>query len=83
MITSTLAEFWQKKELEAGRIITVQEVSRKTNLNWETIRRLKENKTRRFDSHVIAELCQFFDVPDGEQIPFLSVIYEEKEKPPK
>ena len=77
MITSTLADFWRQKELEAGRIITVQEVAKKTNLNWETVRRLKENKTKRFDSHVIAGLCQFFGVPNGEQIPFLSVIYED------
>lgn len=77
MTVSNLDEFWKKKELEKGEIISVHEVARATGLNWETIKKLRDNKTRRFDSHVIGRLCKYFGVPNGAAIPFLQVQYEE------
>lgn len=71
MIKNELESLWRKKELEWGRIVTVQEVAKATGLNWETVDNLKSGRTARYDATVVARICQFFDVPEGEPIPFL------------
>lgn len=71
MVKNELETLWRKKELEWGRIITVQEVSKKTGLNWETVDNLKAGRTARFDAKVVAKLCHFFGVREGEPVPFL------------
>lgn len=75
-VKSTLFKFWQQKEIELGRNVTVAEVSRATGLHRDTIKRLLDDETTRFDKPVIEKLCDFFGVPEGP-IPFL---YYEREK---
>ncbi len=78
-VKSTLFQFWQQKELEFGRIISIAEVSRATGLHRDTIKRLMDGETSRFDEPVIDKLCGFFGVPDGP-IPFLTYERNLKEK---
>jgi hypothetical protein len=72
-IKSTLFQFWQQKELELGRTISISEAAKATGLHRDTIKRLMDGSTSRFDEPVISGLCAFFAVPPGP-IPFL--IYE-------
>jgi len=72
-IKSTLFQYWQTKELEAGRRISVSEVARQTGVSRNAVQRLLDNDAARFDGATIAALCQFFDVPPGP-VPFL--VYE-------
>ena len=72
-IKSDLFALWSNKERQEGRRITIGEVSSATGLNRDTISGLLHNKTTRFDSDVIAALCDFFGVGDGEPVPFLVV----------
>ena len=72
-VRSTLFVFWQKKEIEFGRSITIAEVAKATGLHRDTIKRLMDDNTSRFDEPVIDRLCDFFGVSPGP-IPFL--VYE-------
>ena len=74
MVRNELGALWRKKELEWGRIVTVQEVAKATGLNWETVDNLKAGRTTRFDAKVVAEICKFFGIPEGEPVPFLVYI---------
>ena len=69
-VRSTLFEFWQEKEKEWGRDITISEVSEATALSRDTITRLRDGKTSRFDGPVLSKLCEFFKAKPGP-IPFL------------
>ena len=80
-VKSTLFQFWQQKELEFGRIISIAEVSRATGLHRDTIKRLMDGETSRFDEPVIDRLCEFFGVPDGP-IPFLLYQHTTEESGP-
>jgi hypothetical protein len=80
-VKSTLFQFWQQKELEFGRIISIAEVSRATGLHRDTIKRLMDGETSRFDEPVIDKICGFFGVPDGP-IPFLAYERNLEEKGP-
>lgn len=71
MIRNELAALWRKKELEWGRIVTVQEVAKATGLNWETVDNFKAGRTARYDAVVVAKICQFFGVREGDPVPFL------------
>ena len=71
MIRNELQALWRRKELERGHIITVQSVAQATGLNWETVDKLKRGETTRFDAKVMAQVCKFFDVEDGQPVPFL------------
>lgn len=71
MVKNELELLWRKKELEVGRIITVQEVAKATGLNWETVAKLKAGHTSRYDADVMAKICHFFGVREGEPVPFL------------
>ncbi len=72
-----LFEFWKEKEIEWGRTITVSEVAATIEASRDTITRLRDGKTTRYDGPVISRVCKFFDVPPGP-IPFL--IYEPDNK---
>lgn len=71
MVKNELGSLWRKKELEWGRIVTVQEVAKATGLNWETVDNLKAGRTDRYDARVVALICKFFGVAEGEPVPFL------------
>lgn len=75
MVKSNLSEFWIAKEKEWGRSISVYEVSKATGIPWDTIDNLRRDKTSRFDSHVLARICKFFNVSEGALVPFLTVSY--------
>jgi transcriptional regulator with XRE-family HTH domain len=68
--TSEIFKLWNAKEAREGRRITLTEVSEVTGLAPETIRNLRNDKTRRFDEDVLLALCSFFDVPPGP-VPFI------------
>lgn len=80
MIISELSDYWRRKELEWGRIITINEVAKETKLDWETVNNLKAGTTKRFDSHVIGKICDFFGIKEGETVPFLVLRYREVQK---
>lgn len=71
MVKNELGALWRKKEVEWGRVVTVQEVSKATGLNWETVDNLKAGRTARYDAKVVAKICHFFGVREGEPVPFL------------
>lgn len=68
-----LFEFWKQKEIEAGRTITIKEVSEATGVNRDTLTRFIKGKMVRFDEDVMSKLCKYFNVPPGP-VPFL--VYE-------
>jgi len=72
VLRSELADLWRKKELERGKIITIQEVAKATGLNWETVDNLKAGRTTRFDADVIQKIGDYFGViEEGKPAPFL------------
>ena len=77
MIKNTLFEFWLEQEKVAGKRIQVSEVARATGLHHNTIQKMLQRETNRFDASVIAALCKFFGVPSGSPVPFL--IFESDE----
>ncbi len=79
-IKSNLFQFWQQKELELNRRVTVSEVARATHVSRESIQRLLDNESTRFDAPVIDALCRYFDVPAGP-VPFLFYEPETGENP--
>lgn len=76
MIISDLKDFWRQEELKRGRIITVAEVAKATGISYDAVSNLKEGSTGRFDSPVVGKICQFFNVPNGQPVPFLKVHYD-------
>jgi len=76
VVKSELIQVWANKELRENRRITLKEIAETTGLAPETIRKLRDGITTRFDSDVIAALCKFFDVPEGANVPFLTVHYD-------
>lgn len=77
MIRCDLDRFWRQKEAELNRDITFLEVAEKTGINRDTISRLFNRKTDRYDSEVVAKIAEFFGVEDGQPIPFLVLDVEE------
>lgn len=75
--TDAIFRLWNEKELRENRRITLTEVSEATGLAPETIRKLRENGTTRFDKPVIIALCKFFDVPPGP-VPFIVYVPDEQ-----
>jgi transcriptional regulator with XRE-family HTH domain len=77
MVKSELFEVWAEKERQTGRRITIEEVAKATGLDPKTIAGLRRGETTRFDAHVLAKLCEYFGVSEGEPVPFLRVYYPE------
>jgi DNA-binding Xre family transcriptional regulator len=75
-IRSVLFAFWQQKEIELGRRVTVSEVARAANIHRDAIQRLLDNESTRFDGPTLAAICRFFGVPPGP-IPFLEFVPDE------
>lgn len=73
MVISELSKYWKDKELEWGRKIGVNEVAKHARLDWSTVNALKEGSTKRYDSHVVGGVCEFFGIADGDPVPFLVV----------
>ncbi len=71
VVYSRLIETWNRKESRENRRITIKEVSEKTGVSRDVISRMLNDKTGRFDADVVAALCDFFDVPEDEPVPFL------------
>ena len=69
---NNLSTYWQEKEREWGRKITVNEVAKGARLDWETVNNLKKGATTRYDAHVIGQVCEFFGVAEGSLIPFFT-----------
>ena len=74
MIKIDLFRFWNQKEAELGRELTLEEVAEATGVNAKSISKLKKGQATRFDAHVLAALCQYFGVPEGP-VPFITVRY--------
>lgn len=68
-----LFSFWQDKEKELGKKITVIEVAKAIGVSRNTLKHYLENKVERPDMKVVTKICDYFNVPAGP-IPFL--IYE-------
>lgn len=77
-IVVNLLPYWHQKEKELGRRLTYREVQEATGVDARSISKLKGGKVARFDADILAPLCEFFGVPDGEPIPFLEVHYNNK-----
>ena len=75
IVKSELFDLWAEKEREQRRRITIMEVAEATGLDPKAIGSLRRGKTQRFDAHVLAKLCKYFGVAEGEPIPFLRVHY--------
>jgi transcriptional regulator with XRE-family HTH domain len=75
VVESRLLELWTAKERRENRRITIAEICKATNLSRNTISDLLRGRTTRFDASVLAKLCEYFGVGDGEPVPFLKVRY--------
>lgn len=70
MIKNMFVEFWRSKELEAGRILTVSEVSRGAKISRQTLTKLRAGHGQKFDKNTLDALCKYFNVEPGP-VPFL------------
>jgi transcriptional regulator with XRE-family HTH domain len=77
MVKSELFGLWADKEKQEGRRITIEEVATATGLDRKTVAGLLRGETSRFDADVLARICQYFGVSEGEPVPFLKVRYLE------
>lgn len=77
MVRSELFEVWTEQERKTGRRITIDEVAKATGLDPKTVGALRRGETTRFDAHVLARLCEYFGIGDGEPVPFLKVYHTE------
>lgn len=77
MVKSELFGLWSQKEQHEGRRITVEEVAEATGLDRKTISGLLRGDTARFDADVLAKMCAYFGVSEGDPVPFLRVRYQE------
>lgn len=77
MVKSELLELWTEKERREGRRLTIEEVSQATGLDRKTISGLLKGETSQFNASVLARVCEYFDVKDGQPVPFLKVRYPE------
>lgn len=77
MVKSELLELWTEKERQEGRRITVEEVAQETGLDRKTISGLLKGETSQFSGPVLAKVCVYFGVQDGQAVPFLKVRYPE------
>ncbi len=75
MIKVDLLPLWHKKETEEGKRLYIQDVAKATGLAYSTIANLRTGKSRRFDAETLAALCNYFGVPGGQPVPFLTVHY--------
>ena len=72
--TAIFFELWKDKEKSLGKPLNLTDAAQITKLAPETIRKIREGKTTRFDAPVIAKLCQLLDLPPGP-VPF--IVYDE------
>jgi len=79
-IIVNLAQYKRQKVFEWDREITVNEIATTTGVTRKTIRRWLSGEVARPSDAVIAKLCDFFNVADGEPVPFL--IYRRDEAHP-
>jgi DNA-binding Xre family transcriptional regulator len=66
-------QLWKDKEKSMGEPLKLADAAQITALAPETIGKIREGKTTRYDAQVIAKLCQLLDVPPG---PVPSIVYE-------
>lgn len=71
VVYNRLIETWNLKENRENRRITIREVADQTGVSRDVIGRMLNGKTGRYDDKVLAALCDFFDVRDGDPVPFL------------
>jgi len=76
VIRSELIKLWNAKQEKEGKLIKVSDVAEATDVDRRSITRLlKGDPPKQFQSKVIGPLCEYFDVPHGEPVPFLIVCY--------
>lgn len=75
---STLFEFWNRKEIELGRRLSVLGVASEAGISRAAIQRLLDGDIQRVDVDTINALCKFFDVPPGP-VPFLVYVPDDPE----
>lgn len=81
VVQCDLLSVWTEKERELGRRLKVSEVAKATNVHRDTITRFlnEGDKIERLDMGAAAKLAVYFDVTDGEPVPFLKVKYVEED----
>jgi len=77
MVRSELLRLWTEKERVEGRRISVQEVSRATGIDRRALTGLLQGETTQFNADVLARICEYFGVEEGQPVPFLTVHYPE------
>lgn len=75
---STLFEYWNQKEIELGRRLSVLGVAGEAGVSRAAIQRLLNGDMQRIDVDTIDALCKFFNVPPGP-VPFLQYIPDDSE----
>ena len=80
VIKSELIKLWNAKQEREGRVIKVSEVAEATKVDRRSITRLLKGKPEQFQAKVIGPLCEYFEVPHGQPIPFLIVCYNGNEE---
>lgn len=75
-IVVDLAPHLTRLALERNEWLHTKRIADLTGLSWETVKKLKNGDTSRFDGDVLARMCELLGVKDGEPIPFLKVVYE-------
>lgn len=74
-VKSEIFKVWSDKEKMLGRRITIGEVAEATDVSRDAISGLLNGTTTRYDADVIGKVCKYFDVPEGDPVPFLVVRY--------
>ena len=76
---STLFEFWNQKEIELGRRLSVLGVAGEAGISRAAIQRLLDGDMQRIDVDTVDALCRFFAVQPGP-VPFLQYVPDAPEQ---
>ena len=61
----------KEAEIEQGREITYDVIHQATGVTMSAISSLVNDKTRRYDAHVLARLCRFFNCGIGDLLEYI------------
>lgn len=64
-----------------GRLVSIEEVARVTKIDRAALTRLELGQTYRFDGHMLAKLCAYYQVGVGEILEFSPEETEETQAP--
>jgi putative transcriptional regulator len=70
-IRCNLRRLIKEKEIAEGREITYEIIREATGITASALSALVNDKTRRYDAHILARLCWYFDCTIGDLLEYV------------